>query len=119
VERGAGGCEEAGGVGQFIAIVIGQNMERAYFVICFIPVLLVSAFFWSDNYGPGGQTGVGRAIFLAEAITIFCPLISLAGIFVVGYEVRKRASILLPLLAFILAACPGIIFLLIEKRMIP
>jgi hypothetical protein len=82
-------------------------------------MILVSAFFWSESYGPGGQVGFGRAIFLAEAITIFCPLISLAGLFVLGIELQKRGAILWPLLALIFAACPGILFWLIEKRLIP
>ena len=91
-------------------------MRRAYFVFCLIPLVLVSVFFLCDKYGPGGQTGFARTIFLAEVITISCPLITVAGLFLICVEAYHSRGILGPFVATTVAALPGMIFWIIEHR---
>ena len=89
-------------------------MSRTYYVFCLIPLILVSAFFLVDKYGPGGQTGLDLVLYLGEAIVIACPVITFAGLLVIGTEFRNHNGLLGPFIATIVAALPGIIFWIIE-----
>jgi hypothetical protein len=87
---------------------------RAYYIFCPIPLILVSVFFLVESLGPGGKMGLALVLYLAEAITITCPLITFAGLILIVVEAVNHRSIAASLIATIVAALPGIIFWIIE-----
>ena len=91
-------------------------MNRVYYVLSLIPLILVLVFFYLSRYGPGGQTGFGQAIAGAEAITISCPISTLAGLILICVQAANHKKVVGPCIATLVAVLPGIIFWMIEHR---
>lgn len=90
-------------------------MKRIYYGVCLIPLFLVLIFFLIPENWPKGETRLGLIVDLAAAITISCPLITVAGLALVGISIREHQSKLGPLSATAVALFPGLIFWFVEN----
>jgi hypothetical protein len=93
-------------------------MNRVYYVVSLVPLILVLIFFYVARSGPGGQTGFGQTIAAAQAIVICCPIITLLGLILICVQAVNHKDVVGPIIATIVAVLPGIIFWMIENRQI-